>query len=194
MEFEMNVDSRKRAIARCIRSGFTLMELLIVVAIIAILASIAVTNFLEAEVRSKVSRAASDMRTISTGLETYRMDSNHYPPTPIAPVTSRDTRLSYLTTPVAYLTTIPNDVFARKNIKPEAYAFWSAALNDAMKFSSIYVYLAQEKNRKGRWALFSRGPDIDYEAAIEEGGSGALMYYDATNGTTSNGDLMRFGP
>jgi prepilin-type N-terminal cleavage/methylation domain-containing protein len=58
--------------------GFTLIELLIVVAIIAILAAIAVPNFLEAQVRSKVSRAKSDLRTIATGLEAYFTDFNMY--------------------------------------------------------------------------------------------------------------------
>jgi len=58
--------------------GFTLIELLIVVAIIAILAAIAVPNFLEAQIRSKVSKAKSDMRTLATGLEAYFIDQNTY--------------------------------------------------------------------------------------------------------------------
>ena len=176
----------------CGRRGFTLIELLIVVAIIAILASIAVSNFLEAQVRSKVARANSDLRTIATALETYRVDLNRYPPTPMESLGSRDQRLAFLTTPVAYLSSIPLEVFSKG--KPEGYAFWSANLNDAMKVSPIYYYLPDEKNRRGRWALFSRGPDLDYEVAVEEGGSGLLNYYDPTNGTVSNGDLMKFGP
>lgn len=61
------------------QKGFTLIELLIVVAIIAILAAIAVPNFLEAQVRSKVAKAKSDMRTYAIALESYHVDNNHYP-------------------------------------------------------------------------------------------------------------------
>jgi prepilin-type N-terminal cleavage/methylation domain-containing protein len=59
--------------------GFTLIELLIVVAIIAILAAIAVPNFLEAQVRSKVSRVKADQRSLATGIEAYYVDNNDFP-------------------------------------------------------------------------------------------------------------------
>lgn len=61
------------------KKGFTLIELLIVVAIIAILAAIAVPNFLEAQVRAKVSRVKNDQRSLATALETYYVDNNTYP-------------------------------------------------------------------------------------------------------------------
>lgn len=60
-------------------SAFTLIELLIVVAIIAILAAIAVPNFLEAQVRAKTARTKNDLRVLATGLESYAVDNNTYP-------------------------------------------------------------------------------------------------------------------
>ena len=62
----MKVSNNKR--------GFTLIELLIVVAIIGILAAIAIPNFLMAQVRAKVAKSVSELRTIATGLETYMID------------------------------------------------------------------------------------------------------------------------
>jgi len=61
-------------------SAFTLIELLIVIAIIAILALIAIPNFLEAQVRSKVSRARIDMASLAAALRSYCADHNAYPP------------------------------------------------------------------------------------------------------------------
>ena len=83
--------------------GFTLIELLIVVAIIAILALIAVPNFLEAQVRAKVSRVVSDLRTVATAVEAYAVDVNDYPRN----FEDRFWTISPdLTTPVSYLSTI----------------------------------------------------------------------------------------
>ena len=61
------------------QSGFTLIELLIVVAIIAILALIAVPNFLEAQTRAKVSRGKADLRSLAVAVEAYRVDNTTGP-------------------------------------------------------------------------------------------------------------------
>ena len=79
--------------------GFTLIELLIVVAIIAILAAIAVPNFLEAQVRSKVSRVKADQRSLATALEAYRVDWNAY-----MTIAQTSLLMNQLSTPVAYIT------------------------------------------------------------------------------------------
>lgn len=102
------------------KRGFTLIELLIVVAIIAILAAIAVPNFLEAQTRAKVSRTKTDMRTLHTAIESYRVDQNKPPPMSKSGATTppgnvfnpifyksfqgTGTLTHAITTPIAYLT------------------------------------------------------------------------------------------
>jgi prepilin-type N-terminal cleavage/methylation domain-containing protein len=90
--------------------AFTLIELLIVVAIIAILAAIAVPNFQEALTRAKVSRVKADMRTSQTALETYMVDHNAYPNAHMFGIALSNNNgepqiLERLSTPVAYLST-----------------------------------------------------------------------------------------
>ncbi len=58
--------------------AFTLIELLIVVAIIGILAAIAIPNFLEAQTRAKVTRAQAEIRNLSMVLEAYCVDEDAY--------------------------------------------------------------------------------------------------------------------
>src|SRR5882762_8172857 len=58
------------------RGGFTLVEIMIVVAIIALLASIAVPGFLRARKRSQASRIINDLRLIDNALDLYAIEYN----------------------------------------------------------------------------------------------------------------------
>jgi len=58
------------------RGGFTLVEIMIVVAIIALLAAIAVPNFLRARKRSQASRVLQDMRMIDSAIDQYAIETN----------------------------------------------------------------------------------------------------------------------
>jgi prepilin-type N-terminal cleavage/methylation domain-containing protein len=56
--------------------GFTLVEIMIVVAIIALLASIAVPGFLRARKRSQASRIINDLRLIDSAIDQYAIENN----------------------------------------------------------------------------------------------------------------------
>ena len=58
------------------RGGFTLVEIMIVVAIIALLAAIAVPNFLRARKRSQATRCLEDLRIIDSAIDQYAIENN----------------------------------------------------------------------------------------------------------------------
>ncbi len=58
------------------RGGFTLVEIMIVVAIIALLAAIAVPNFLRARKRSQATRILEDLRIIDSAIDQYAIEAN----------------------------------------------------------------------------------------------------------------------
>jgi prepilin-type N-terminal cleavage/methylation domain-containing protein len=239
---------------RTARKGFTLIELLIVVAIIAILAAIAVPNFLEAQTRAKVSRVRADMRSIATAIESYRVDMNEYPHGTDNPTLYDQKIVDFLTpfnlqagfyglrtrggvagqdfytltTPIAYITGgIPADPFTKIGGVTIPYQYRNAG------------------TRKNGWVLTSVGPDSDLlginnsgrgntntanplSTAVDPKPSPRLgdvneraviavieniahenvvpadfprmveyltdLSYDPTNGTISDGDIIRIGP
>ncbi len=188
--------------------AFTLIELLVVVAIIAILAAIAIPNFLAAHTRSKVSRAKADIRSVLSAIETYRVEHNGYPtyhysdvpgsllefhiggkvPAFGVPDPDWDGR-NPITTPIAYITTMPDDPFAahRRGVPEEVreylYVNWPYAVERTTGvWHNIFFYAYQ---RYGAYRVHSRGPDCD--------GPDSGTPYDPTNGTRSDGDIV-YGP
>lgn len=187
--------------------GFTLIELLVVVAIIAILAAIALPNFLEAQVRAKVSRASADLRTVATALESYSVDNNAYPVENYAsPLLVSDgtlmalpnaVKLAPLTSPIAYLTSLPPDPFDPGNdpinqTSPHTYHY--ASINDLLYPGSVFFQGggANEEKRPCSWILQSYGPD----RGVDHGLPSFYQFprYDPTNGTVSIGNVLRMGP
>jgi prepilin-type N-terminal cleavage/methylation domain-containing protein len=180
------------------QEGFTLIELLIVVAIIAILAAIAIPNFLAAQTRSKVSRVTSEMRTFATGMESYFVDNNTYIPTRNVLGVSRLQRFILLTTPVAYLSTIPKDIFSNDTGDQQYYPYWGPDMfsdfrtaNTVGRLATVPALYTRVMADTTLWMVFSAGPDRDYEPAVPPYG---FDIYDPTNGTVSNGDIFRWGP
>lgn len=63
------------------KSGFTLVEIMIVVAIIGLLAAIAIPSFLNARTRSQTSACQNNLRQLSGAVDQYALDHNNTVPT-----------------------------------------------------------------------------------------------------------------
>ncbi len=185
------------------KQGFTLIELLIVVAIIAILAAIAIPNFLSAQIRSKASRTKADLSTVALGMESYYVDNNAYPPVYDANnvMIPHDIRLSPITTPIAYVTALPKDVFQnsrkawgsyanQQDVSQQQFDYW------CFSYSAYRYYL--ETVGPLLWRVSSVGPNGIFEISDTYLSGNTYYYkvnnvYDPSNGTVSNGDIWRIG-
>jgi len=187
--------------------GFTLIELLIVVAIIAILAAIAIPNFMAAQTRAKVSRAQADLRSVATALESYRVDTNAAPTMivpgfagGVAPLSGSNLKWWYLpdslSTPVAYLSSADlkcpfGGDKSRMNDFPDniwrRYSYENIAELEqkALLYSVLAGKYGADKGASGafgEWRILCIGPDVSWNP---------MVAYDPSNGTVSPGNIIR---
>jgi prepilin-type N-terminal cleavage/methylation domain-containing protein len=180
--------------------AFTLIELLIVVAIIGILAAIAVPNFMNAQIRAKISRVYADLRSVSTAIGMYTVDHGReiLDPNELANagIYQRGSRVwGTLTTPISYINPsafidpfVPTD-------SPHANSAWEAVMDGVYHYRSIRFMravnnqgAASNADKNAIYVARSPGPDRWYIGSPQR--LYTWMAYDASNGLQSHGDIM----
>ena len=209
MSFE---ELRKRDLK--LNRGFTLIELLIVIAIILILIAIALPNFLEAQIRARVTKAKGEIRTLGIAMESYRLDWKVYPGRSVPyynlpGIDRQQVGLTWLTSPIAYITSLPDDPFPRKvrldNDEELEHGPFSYNLLGADNWPGTFLTHPHGGGLLFQWVLVSAGPDAPNVESNPHGcipcpqngrgiaPCGAVVSYAPTNGTKSNGDLWLWG-
>ena len=131
--------------------GFTLIEIMVVVVILAVLGALVVPNILGKVDTARITAAKTDIRSISTALDLYRLDNFKYPTT--------DQGLQ------ALVTQPQNDPRPTR---------WYQLFRELPKdpWGSDYIYRNPGLKNPGGYDLYSAGPDRQPDTADDDWGGG----------------------
>lgn len=109
------------------RKGFTILELLIVIAVIAILVGIALPRFKGMQDEGNIAKAKGELRTLQTAVESYIMHNAATPPAALSDLIAA-------TTVPSIVKVLPTDPFNAGNdygylVNSSYYAIWSVGPN-----------------------------------------------------------------
>lgn len=179
--------------------GFTFIETLIVTVIISISAAVAIPNFLEAQIRTKVADIQSDLHAIATAEEMYYVDNKSYSLDKDIIIQGQlsDVGSVWLTTPIAYIGEIPTDPFNHR-LGKESNEYYQYLNEDTMHMlwhndgSFASEFPGGYKDAGIGWFAYSYGPD-EQDSGLGWMTPSDWKYrcYDSSNGTISSGDVGR---
>lgn len=189
--------------------AFTLLELLVVVAILGILSATALPVVRDALVRAGIAATQSDLRVVATGIEAFAADRGRYPhgsdQPPIDFLTNYDAQVALEPLLGTYLPDNPSllcDRFTRRTASAidESIALEGSGLPELFGYGYFdYAHFMVPPRRPlTAYGLVSFGPDgKDSGLGLRPlPGIGSLMRgaaYAPSNGLRSGGDLGVFG-
>ncbi|MFA6217747.1 MAG: type II secretion system protein [Candidatus Omnitrophota bacterium] len=146
------------------RKGFTIMELLIVIAVISILVGIALPRFRGMQDEGRIAQAKGELRTLQSAVESYYIHNNNAYPA------------SGATWQTALTAAAPNII--------------GSALTDPFSSSTQYGYATDGATPVKYYAIYSVGVGANGSAAVSTAGvitetNGSSCIY-VTNGTTKD--------
>ncbi len=181
------------------KTAFTLIELLIVVAIIGILAAIAVPIFLNAQLKAKIASVQGDFHTLIQAADMYLIDWGRYPidGAYVANATEHpNAGYRGLTTPVAYINSLElaRDNFAHVQFRMQNGHDWDQFYE--FGFSNALNGNVDPAKKRDRYFIESVGPDgLDSIQGTRDypNKPGLFEAFHPSNGLSSRGDLFRAG-
>jgi type II secretory pathway pseudopilin PulG len=137
------------------RRAISAKEILVLLAVIALLMAVAIPNFMRARTRAKIAMVKEDLRMLAAAVETYRVDSGHW-------VREYSSRPLFYGDPVIAPGDQTVDIFHPNLSTPIAYAR-DAWIQDP--FAAAYKQVRFDRTRytfhkyEDRWAVFTRYPE-----------------------------------